>query len=123
MSKNAVIISFLYYVNKFFALFLSELFDVEFNLVMCKNSLTTFLAIDLVAINGRFILGTIQNDTFVPEEINRSPDPIIEIDGRLYRDLFYHYNEIFHSLKKIKSEQRSTESILLLTRIEATYNT
>ncbi|MEN6324044.1 MAG: hypothetical protein ABFD09_11235 [Proteiniphilum sp.] len=67
---------------------------------MCKNSLTTFLAIDLVATNGMSILGTIQNDTFVPEEINWSPDPIIEIDGRLCRDLFYHYNEILHSLKK-----------------------
>ena len=86
-------------------------FHVEFNLVMSKNSLTTFLAIDLGATSGRSILGTIQNDTLVLEEISRFPNPIIEVNGRLYWDLFYLYNEILHSLKKVKSKQGSIESI------------
>ncbi|MDR1743280.1 MAG: rhamnulokinase [Dysgonamonadaceae bacterium] len=72
---------------------------------------TSFLAIDLGATSGRAILGTIHNDCLKLEEINRFPNPIIEIKNRLYWDLFHLYNEILLSLKKVNTMGVDIKSI------------
>ena len=78
---------------------------------MNKDNLTSFLAIDLGATSGRAIIGTIKNDCLHLEEINRFPNPIIEVNNRLHWDLFYLYNEILNSLKKVKTLGVDIQSI------------
>lgn len=70
-----------------------------------------FLAIDLGASSGRAILGTVQNNQLNLKEINRFPNPIININGRLYWDFFRLYDEIIKSLKLIGKSEEKIESI------------
>ncbi|VBB47992.1 rhamnulokinase [uncultured Paludibacter sp.] len=69
---------------------------------MSRDKLSSFLAIDLGASSGRSILGIIQNRRLELKEINRFSNPIVEINGRSYWDLFHLYCEILISLKKTK---------------------
>lgn len=78
---------------------------------MSEDKLTSFLAIDLGATSGRAILGTIKNDCLEWKEINRFSNPIIDINGRLYWDLYYLYREIINSLKEIRAQQIPIKSI------------
>ncbi|MGV8963495.1 MAG: rhamnulokinase [Candidatus Saccharimonadaceae bacterium] len=78
---------------------------------MIDNKQTSFLAIDLGATSGRVILGTIENGTLKLNEIHRFPNIITEINERLYWDLFYLYNEILKSLKKVNASQIDIQSI------------
>ncbi|HMM18112.1 MAG TPA: rhamnulokinase, partial [Petrimonas sp.] len=71
---------------------------------MNESKLTSFLAIDLGATSGRAILGTISNNRLELEEVNRFANPIIDINGRLYWDLFHLYGEIVKSLKNIQHQ-------------------
>lgn len=71
---------------------------------MNESKLTSFLAIDLGATSGRAILGTIKNNQLKLEEVNRFANPIIDINGRLYWDLFHLYAEIVKSLKDIQHQ-------------------
>ena len=66
---------------------------------------STFLAIDLGATSGRAIVGTIQNNQLELKEINRFPNPIIDINGRSYWNLFHLYNEILKSIKIISKDK------------------
>lgn len=77
------------------------------------NSLShsSFLAIDIGASSGRAILGNIQNGRLELEEINRFPNPIIEINGDLHWDLLFLYDQIIDSLKKIKSSGINIKSL------------
>jgi rhamnulokinase len=78
---------------------------------MSNEISTSFLAIDLGATSGRAILGTIHNDCLKLEEINRFPNPLIEIKDHLYWDLFHLYNEILLSLKKVNAMGVDVKSI------------
>ena len=78
---------------------------------MNKSCLDSFLAIDLGASSGRAIVGTLQNGLLSLREIRRFSNPIIEINGRLYWDLFHLYHQITESLKNIKSEGLSIRSL------------
>ena len=78
---------------------------------MTDNKQTSFLAIDIGATSGRSILGKIDNGFLELIEIHRFPNIITEINGRMYWDLFYLYNEILTSLKKIKANQIEIQSI------------
>ena len=78
---------------------------------MSKSKLTSFLAIDLGATSGRAILGTINNGKLELNEINRFANPIIDINGRFYWNLFHLYAEIINSLKQIKSQEIEIQSI------------
>ncbi|MCE5205271.1 MAG: rhamnulokinase [Porphyromonadaceae bacterium] len=69
---------------------------------MSEGRLISFLAIDLGASSGRALLGRVQNDRLELVEIHRFPNPMIEINGRLYWDLFYLYNQIVVSLRETK---------------------
>lgn len=78
---------------------------------MSENKNKSFLAIDLGASSGRAILGTIKNQHLELLEINRFSNPIIEINGRLYWNLFHLYTEIINSLKIIKSQKKEIISL------------
>ena len=71
----------------------------------------SFLAIDLGASSGRAILGTIQNEQLEFKEISRFSNPIIEINGRLYWDLYYLYNQIIGALQEVKSHRLRVTSL------------
>lgn len=72
--------------------------------IMKEKKSTSFLAIDLGATSGRAILGTIKNDQLELQEINRFPNPIIDVHGFLYWNLFHLYNEILKSLRIVHSQ-------------------
>lgn len=78
---------------------------------MTDNKRSSFLAIDIGATSGRAILGNIINNSLDLTEIHRFSNIITEINGRMYWDLFYLYNEILKSLKKIKASQIEIQSI------------
>lgn len=78
---------------------------------MSENKLISFLAIDLGASSGRAILGTIENDRLELNEINRFPNPIIEINNHLYWDLLHLYNQILQSLKEAKCRKSPIKSL------------
>ena len=78
---------------------------------MSENTKTTFLAIDLGASSGRAILGTIVDGILELKEINRFSNPILEINGRLYWNLFHLYDEIIKSLKLIKADEINISSL------------
>ena len=78
---------------------------------MTDISKSTFLAIDLGATSGRAIVGTIENDKLELREINRFPNPIIDINGRSYWNLFHLYDEIIKSIKIITKENISVSSL------------
>ncbi len=71
---------------------------------MSEHTTNSFLAIDLGASSGRAILGHIIDNKLELKEINRFPNPIIEINGRLYWNLFHLYSEIIKSLKQVNTE-------------------
>lgn len=78
---------------------------------MSVDNLMSFLAIDLGASSGRAMLGTIQNDQLELKEISRFPNPIIEVNGRLYWDLFHLYNQIIGALQEVKSQRVHVTSL------------
>ena len=78
---------------------------------MSVNNLTSFLAIDLGASSGRAILGTMENNRLELKEISRFPNPIIEVNGRLYWDLLHLYNQIIEALQEVKSQSLQVTSL------------
>lgn len=78
---------------------------------MTEDKLNSFLAIDLGATSGRAILGTIQNERLELKEINRFANPITEVNGYLYWDLFCLYSEILKSLSILQNQQISIQSL------------
>ncbi|WP_298649943.1 rhamnulokinase [uncultured Proteiniphilum sp.] len=78
---------------------------------MSIDNLVSFLAIDLGASSGRAILGTIKNDRLELNEIKRFSNPIIEVNGRLYWDLFHLYDQIIASLQEVSSNRLHITSI------------
>ncbi len=78
---------------------------------MSVDNLMSFLAIDLGASSGRAMLGTIQNDRLELREISRFPNPIIEVNGRLYWDLFHLYNQVIGALQEVKSHRLHVTSL------------
>ena len=67
---------------------------------MSEGNLISFLAIDLGASSGRAMLGTVNNGRLEMDEIHRFPNPMIEVNGRVYWDLFYLYNQICFRCEK-----------------------
>ena len=78
---------------------------------MKGEKLLSFLAVDIGASSGRTILGTIQNGRMRLSEIHRFANPIIEVNGRLYWDLFHLYHQIIVSLQEAKSTRESITSL------------
>ncbi|MDD3779630.1 MAG: rhamnulokinase [Proteiniphilum sp.] len=78
---------------------------------MSEGNLISFLAIDLGASSGRAMLGTVNNGRLEMDEIHRFPNPMIEVNGRVYWDLFYLYNQIVVSLRETKLRGHQIVSI------------
>lgn len=70
-----------------------------------------FLAVDLGATSGRTIIGTICPTGFQTTELTRFPNPIIEVNGHFYWDVYALYYEIILALKKIAKQNIHIESI------------
>ena len=78
---------------------------------MSKLSNKYFLAIDMGATSGRAIVGNINNKKIELKEINRFSNPIININGRSYWNLFHLYNEILKSITIAQKENIDISSI------------
>lgn len=78
---------------------------------MTEDKLTSFLAIDLGATSGRAIVGAIQNGRLELKEINRFPNPIVDINGFLHWDLFHLYTEVLKSLSTLQFQRINIQSI------------
>lgn len=70
-----------------------------------------FLAVDLGATSGRTIIGTIGDDNLEQKELTRFPNPIIEVTGHYYWDIYALYNEIIKALKIVAQEKIEISSI------------
>lgn len=56
-------------------------------------------------------MGTIRDGKLEMDEINRFPNPIIDVNGKLYWDLFYLYQQIIASLQIVKTNQTPIASL------------
>ena len=70
-----------------------------------------FLAVDLGATSGRTIIGTVGDGNLEQRELTRFPNPIIEVTGHYYWDIYALYNEIVKALKIVAQEQIDIASI------------
>lgn len=59
-----------------------------------------FFAVDLGATSGRTILGSFSADGLELEELNRFPNPLIELRGHFYWDIYALYQNIIEGLKQ-----------------------
>lgn len=70
-----------------------------------------FLAVDLGATSGRTIIGTVGDGNLEQKELTRFPNPIIEVTGHYYWDIYALYNEIVKALKIVAQEKIEIASI------------
>ena len=78
---------------------------------MNKEKPSAFLAIDIGASSGRAIVGSIKNSKLELKEINRFTNPIIEVNGKQFWNLFHLYDEIVSSIKIAKQNDMQITSI------------
>ena len=64
-----------------------------------------FLAFDIGATSGRAVLGTLKDAKFEMKEIHRFPNPMVELHGRFYWDIYHLYTSLIESLT-ISARQR-----------------
>lgn len=74
---------------------------------MLKN----YISIDLGATSGRVLLGNLENSTLKMEEVHRFANPLIQMNGHFYWDIYFLYNEILNGLKKVAKKDISVQSI------------
>lgn len=70
-----------------------------------------FFAVDLGATSGRTIIGGLDNDKIVLEELTRFDNNLIEVNGHVYWDIYALYFEIIKGLKKAKQQNLNIASI------------
>ncbi len=75
------------------------------------NTAKSYFAVDLGATSGRTIVGTIEHGQVKLEELTRFSNPIIELQGHCYWDLYALYNEIIKGLKTAAREGVQVQSI------------
>ncbi len=63
-----------------------------------------FFAVDLGATSGRTIIGSLADGKLEQRELTRFKNPIIELEGHCYWDIFHLYNEIICGLKSCADE-------------------
>lgn len=78
---------------------------------MSEIKIYSFLAIDIGASSGRAMVGTLKENILELKEINRFPNPIVEIGERQHWNLFHLYDKIIESLKIIKRDGLQIESL------------
>lgn len=70
-----------------------------------------FFAVDLGATSGRTIVGGLDNDKIVLEELTRFDNNLVEVNGHFYWDIYALYFEIIKGLKKAKQQNINITSI------------
>ena len=70
-----------------------------------------FFAVDLGATSGRTILGSIEDGKLKQRELTRFSNPMIQLGGHLYWDIYALYNEIILGLKRASDEGIELTSI------------
>lgn len=70
-----------------------------------------FFAVDLGATSGRTIIGGLDDDKIVLEELTRFDNNLIEVNGHVYWDIYALYFEIIKGLKKAKLQNIEIASI------------
>ena len=70
-----------------------------------------FLAVDLGATSGRTIIGILNDEKLELRELTRFANPIIEVNGHFYWDIYHLYNEIIEGLKIVAREKIDIASI------------
>ncbi len=70
-----------------------------------------FFAVDLGATSGRTIIGRLAGEKVELDELTRFDNPIIEVGGFCYWDLFALYHEVIKGLRKVKEQQIEIQSI------------
>ena len=63
-----------------------------------------FMAVDLGATSGRTMIGRLCDGRLSQQEFTRFANPIIEVNGRFYWDIFSLYNEIVKALRRCADE-------------------
>ncbi|MBR1792369.1 MAG: rhamnulokinase [Bacteroidales bacterium] len=70
-----------------------------------------FFAVDLGATSGRTMLGTLSENRLQQRELTRFPNPIINIHGRMYWDIFALYSEVVKALRLCAEQNIHIDSI------------
>lgn len=70
-----------------------------------------FFAVDIGASSGRTIIGTLDNGVLKIEELTRFANPLIEVNGHFYWNIFSLYESIIIGLKKVAQEGIKISSI------------
>lgn len=70
-----------------------------------------FLAFDLGATSGRAIIGTVENDKLVSEEVYRFPNAVKEIGGKYYWDIDSLFSHFKSALRKVAGSGVKVDSI------------
>ncbi len=70
-----------------------------------------FFAVDLGATSGRTILGSLSDKGLELEEVNRFPNPLIEVGGHFYWDIYALYQHIVDGLKLAAQREVKITSI------------
>ena len=76
-----------------------------------NNQKHNFFAVDLGATSGRTILGSIEDGKLKQRELTRFSNPMIQMGGHLYWDIYALYNEIILGLKRANDEGIELTSI------------
>ncbi|MBP9637301.1 MAG: rhamnulokinase [Bacteroidaceae bacterium] len=71
----------------------------------------SFFSVDLGASSGRTIIGTLSEAGLELRELTRFENPIIEVTGHFYWDIYALYHEIIKALKIVAKEGTKIESI------------
>ncbi len=70
-----------------------------------------FFAVDLGATSGRTLLGIMTENGLEQREITRFANPIIQVNGHFFWDIYALYHEIIKGLKKVAEEGITIQSI------------
>lgn len=70
-----------------------------------------FFAVDLGATSGRTLLGIMTEKGLEQREITRFSNPIIQVNGHFFWDIYALYHEIIKGLKKVAEEGIAIQSI------------
>lgn len=70
-----------------------------------------FLAIDIGATSGRTILGTLENNKLILNEISRFSNKILEIHGKYYWNIYSIYEHLKEALAEVARQHVSLHSI------------
>ncbi len=76
-----------------------------------RTMLSSYIAVDLGASSGRVVLGTLDGDVMLMDEMHRFTTPMIERDGHLYWDVALMWSEIRVGIARSFASGRDVRSI------------